>query len=91
MTDSKRQQAFRELPTLIVTNALKLIGAGVFVNEAMFEKVARNSVLAICALFVLGTQVAENILMKAIERMFTTKNNGLPNGHNQADDGSGEK
>lgn len=56
--------------TLVVSNLLKLVGAGVFVNEVVVTGQGRTPVLAVCALFVLGTQVAENALMRAIDRMF---------------------
>lgn len=56
--------------TLLVSNLLKLVGAAVFVNEAVLTGRGRTSVLAVCALFVLGTQVAENALMRAIDRIF---------------------
>lgn len=56
---------------LLLTNVTKLVGLGLAVNEGFFEPQPRNGVIALCALFVLGTQVAENVLLRFIERLFS--------------------
>jgi hypothetical protein len=42
----------------------------VFVNEAVVTGAGRSSVLAVCALLVLGGQVAENTLLRLIDQLF---------------------
>lgn len=56
--------------TLLLTNATKLVGLALAVNEAIFVEHPRNSVIALCALFVLGTQAAENLALRFLDRLF---------------------
>lgn len=58
------------LATIVVTNSGKLLGlAGAF-NEFFVRPEARNSVLVLCGLFVMGAQAAENIALRSIDRFF---------------------
>jgi hypothetical protein len=56
--------------TLLLTNLTKLTGVALAVNEAVLREAARDSVIALCALFVLGAQVAENAMLRIIDRLF---------------------
>lgn len=58
--------------TLVITNVTKLVGLGIAINEMVLRTDARNSVIAFCAVCVLGVQVAENVVLKFIERLFDT-------------------
>jgi hypothetical protein len=55
--------------TLVLTNLTKLVGVAVFVNEAVFRAQRSDAVLAVCALLVLGAQVAENVLLSLIDKL----------------------
>jgi hypothetical protein len=70
--------------TLLITNAAKIAGIVVFVNEAVLRSGARDSVIAVCALFVLGAQVAENTILTVIDRVFER-----PDTHGRGENGSG--
>jgi hypothetical protein len=59
--------------TLIITNITKLVGVALAVNEAVVRDDVRDSVIALCALFVLGAQVAENSALRLIDRVFGTE------------------
>lgn len=56
--------------TLLVTNLTKLAGVALAVNEAALRPSVRDSVIALCALFVIGTQAAEGVMLRAIDRFF---------------------
>lgn len=56
--------------TLIITNFTKLVGLGIAINEMVVRTDARQSVVGYCALTLLGTQVAESILLRIIDRIF---------------------
>lgn len=56
--------------TLVVTNFAKLVGLALAVNEAAVRPNARESVLAFCALCLVGTQAAENTALRFIDRLF---------------------
>lgn len=57
--------------TLVVMNMGKLIGFAIAVNETMIRDNLRESALAICALFVLGTQAAEDVALHFIDKLFS--------------------
>lgn len=57
--------------TLLVTNIIKLSGVGIAVNEIVLRPSARESVIAFCALCVMGAQAAEDLALKLIDRMFS--------------------
>jgi hypothetical protein len=56
--------------TLAITNLTKVAGIFLAVNEALGSTPADHGILAVAALFVLGAQVAENIILGAIDRFF---------------------
>ena len=56
--------------TLVLTNVTKLVGLGIAINEMVLRTDARNSVIAFCAVCVLGAQFAENVVLKFIDRLF---------------------
>lgn len=55
---------------LLITNATKLVGLGLAINEAAIRTNARDSVIALAAICVLGAQVVEDVLLKLIDRIF---------------------
>lgn len=55
---------------MIVMNLGKLVGLGIAVNEAVIRAEARNSVILMCIVFVLGVQAVEIVLLRAVDRMF---------------------
>lgn len=68
--DLPRKPPGRE-PTLWVTNILKLGGLGLATYEVVrFGRQADDAVIAFCAICVLGVQVAENALLRLIDRVF---------------------
>jgi hypothetical protein len=69
-SDERSAPALR-YTTIVVANLGKLIGFGIAVNEMVIRDNARNSVIAFCALCVLGTQAAEDAFLKLIDRLFT--------------------
>jgi hypothetical protein len=69
-SDERSAPALR-YTTIVVANLGKLIGFGIAVNEMVVRANARNSVIAFCALCVLGTQAAEDAFLKLIDRLFT--------------------
>lgn len=62
--------------TLALTNLTKLVGLGLAVNEAAIRANARDSVIGFCALCVLGAQVAENIILRVIDRVLASQGLG---------------
>jgi hypothetical protein len=56
--------------TLAITNLTTAAGIFLAVNEALSSKPADHGILAIAALFVLGAQVAQDIILGAIDRFF---------------------
>lgn len=56
--------------TLLLTNITKLAGLVIALHEALGKDHAQAVVLAVAATFVLGAQVAENVLIRAIDRFF---------------------
>lgn len=56
---------------LLITNLTKLVGLGIAVNEMAIRSSARQSVVAFCALTVIGAQVAQSVAIHFIDRMFT--------------------
>lgn len=56
--------------TLVITNLTKLAGVGVVVNETMIRSNLRPSALAVASLMMLGAQVSEDMILKAIDRFF---------------------
>jgi len=74
----ERQEDARPAPvlrgsTLVISNLIKLIGVGIALNEMVIRPDARDSVIAFCALCVLGTQAAEDIFLRVIDRIFSTR------------------
>lgn len=57
--------------TIVVANLGKLIGFGIAINEMVIRAEARNSVIAFCALCVLGTQAAEDAFLRIIDKVFS--------------------
>jgi hypothetical protein len=55
---------------LIITNIGKVLGMATFFNEVWIKTEARNSVLILCGIFVLGVQVVENVALRLIDRFF---------------------
>lgn len=71
MTDQERKgRAAAAASTLVITNVTKIAGIVVFLNETLIRPTGRDSVIASCALFVLGAQAAENVILRAIDRLF---------------------
>jgi hypothetical protein len=60
--------------TLLVTNATKLAGLYLAINELVIRDAARDTALAIAALMMLGAQTAEEVIGKFIDRMFSNAN-----------------
>lgn len=58
---------------MAVSNLAKFAGVMVFVNEAWIDGRGRPSVLAVCALLVLGAQGAENLILHIIDRLLTSE------------------
>jgi hypothetical protein len=58
------------LSTVVVANIAKLIGLGIAVNEMVIRDELRQEVVAWCALALLGSQAAEELLLKVIDRIF---------------------
>lgn len=56
--------------TLVVSNLTKLVGVGIAINEAVLRSDARNSVILMCVIFVLGVQAGEGVLLRIIDRLF---------------------
>lgn len=56
--------------TLVITNVTKLVGAAVVINETMIRSELRPSALAVASLMMLGAQVSEDMILKAIDRFF---------------------
>lgn len=56
--------------TLLITNVTKVAGIAIAINEAMIRSEIRSGALAIAALMMLGAQVTENVILKAIDRFF---------------------
>jgi hypothetical protein len=57
----------------LITNALKVVGAYVFIKEQAQPGPAQDSVLLVASLFVLGVQFAETALMALLDRFFGDK------------------
>lgn len=55
---------------LVVTNLTKLAGVYLAVSEQAGKGDAQTSVLATAALFVLGGQMAETVLLRAVDQFF---------------------
>lgn len=56
--------------TLAFTNLPKLVGLVIAINEMLVRRTARESVIAYCALTLLGAQVVEDVAMRFIDRLF---------------------
>lgn len=69
LTSTAKAQAQARGSALIVTNATKMVGLGLGVYEATVRD-GRYSVMLFCTVCVLGAQVVENIMLKAIDRFF---------------------
>lgn len=57
--------------TLVITNIAKLVGLGIAINEMVIRPTLRESVVAFCAICILGTQVVEDVILHAIDRIFS--------------------
>jgi hypothetical protein len=71
-TDQGSQPLLRG-STLLITNLTKLGGLAIAIHETLLRANARDSVMALAALLVLGAQVCENVLLRVIERFFGTR------------------
>jgi hypothetical protein len=49
----------------------KLVGLGIAINEMVIRPTLRESVVAFCAICILGTQVVEDVVLHAIDRIFS--------------------
>jgi hypothetical protein len=56
--------------TLLVTNTTKVVGLVIAVLEWSQKGPAQDSVLALCAVFVLGAEALERVALEAIDRLF---------------------
>jgi hypothetical protein len=56
---------------VVVANIVTLAGVGTALNEMVIRDQLRQEVVAWCALAVLGTRAAEELLLKLIDRIFT--------------------
>jgi hypothetical protein len=61
--------------TLLVTNATKLTGLVLAINEAVIRTELRPSVLAVAAFMMAGAQVSEGVILAMIDR-FLGRNDG---------------
>lgn len=84
VSNGRRRGSAARGSTLVVTNLAKLVGLGLAVNEAAVRPNARESVLAFCALCLVGTQAAENMALRTIDRLFERADAGQ-------DDAEGER
>jgi hypothetical protein len=66
--DEKSSAAPARGLTLLVTNATKLTGLVLAINEAVIRTQLRPSVLAIAAFMMAGAQVSEGVLLAMIDR-----------------------
>lgn len=57
--------------TLVITNIAKIVGLGIAINEMVIRPNLRESVVAFCAICILGTQVVEDVVLHAIDRIFS--------------------
>lgn len=76
MSGNKPSTSSRSAPalrgsTLLITNCTKVVGLGIAVHEMVIRANARQSVVAFCALTVIGAQVAQSVAIHFIDRMFT--------------------
>ena len=61
--------------TYVATWATKGVGIWVFVEEASKPRDEQSSwILMVCAALMLGAQVVENVLLKAVDRIFGVDN-----------------
>lgn len=56
--------------TLVITNLGKAVSLVIAFHEMVIRHTARESVIAYCALALIGTQTAEEIIIRAIDRIF---------------------
>lgn len=70
-SDDARPAPWLRNSTLLVTNGGKVIGMIIAIHETIIRATVRDSVLAICALFILGTQAAEDVILHAIDKFFS--------------------
>lgn len=63
------QRRSARLSALSVTKVTQVVGLAIAFNEAVLRAAARDSVIAFCALCVLGAQAAENATLKLIDRV----------------------
>jgi hypothetical protein len=56
--------------TLVVTNATKVAGLVIALNEAMVRDERDAAVMIVAAVMMIGAQAAEQILLRAIDRFF---------------------
>lgn len=68
--DSSSAPATLRRSTLLLTNAGKLLGLAIAVNELLIRPTLRESALAFAGALIFGVQTVENIILGAIDRMF---------------------
>lgn len=56
--------------TLIITNLTKVVGLVIAINEMLVTGRGRESVIAFCALTVIGAETFEKVFIRAIDRFF---------------------
>jgi hypothetical protein len=69
-TRDERPAPAARTSTVIITNLIKLVAIGIAINEMVIRPTARESVVAFCALCLIGSQAAEEIIIHAIDRVF---------------------
>jgi hypothetical protein len=62
--------------TLLITNLTKVTGVVIAVLEWARPGEAQDSVLALCAVFVVGAEALEKMMLQALDRLFGTGRDG---------------
>ena len=66
-----RGEAVSRGTTLLITNATKIAGVIVGVNELVFRANTTSARIALAALMMTGAQVSEAVLLRLIDRVFS--------------------
>jgi hypothetical protein len=62
-----------KLATVWVTNATKAVGLLGGAKQVLFVEHPNRDLVVLCIVFVVGAQAVEDIVMHAIDRIFSTK------------------
>jgi hypothetical protein len=74
-SQGKEPQSPRPAPvlrgsTLIITNLTKIVGMVIAINEMVVRGTGRESVIAYCALTLIGAEAVEKVFIRAIDHVF---------------------